>query len=197
MRTLPALASFALAAAVAGCGPTGVVYVTGSTPYAGGDVPAVPGVGVYMIAPNVGTRVAPGVEPGYGITAQADGTYRIIWTGDTGSSGVFREFYGSVWTQGHFTTVVPGCVNNFCALEPAQGDYVSSVFEVPGGQRIDWDTFAADGFDGFDFNVDTEPVYFEVFVDGESHPELVHFPDALTGNNDAAVGTNPFGLSVH
>jgi hypothetical protein len=202
MRTLPAVASLLLAT-TAGCGPVtvvappgGVIYVTGTdTPYAGGDVPNVPGVDVYTIAPDVGTHVSPGIEPGYGITARADGTYRIVWTGDTGTSGVLREFYGSVWTPGRFTTVVPGCVANFCALEA--GDNVSNPVEVPGGQRIDWDTFAADSLDGFDFNVDTEPVYFEVFIDGESHPELVHYPDAVTGNTDMAPGTNPFGLSVH
>src|SRR5207245_507322 len=83
---------FAIAAA-AGCGvtvvappPGGVIYVTGNgTPYRGAGVPNVPGADVYQIQTNTGVTVSPGVEPGYAITAQADGTYRLVWAGDTAS----------------------------------------------------------------------------------------------------------------
>jgi hypothetical protein len=75
------------------------------------------------------------------------------------------------------------------------GDYVSGVEQVAGGgEKIEWDTFAADGWDGFGFVTDTEPVYFDVIIDGERHPELFFFASSPSGETNNP-GTSPFGMS--
>jgi hypothetical protein len=122
---------------------------------------------------------------GYELTAEASGRYRFRWTTDnlTHHTGV-RRFTGSVWTAGHFLAFSPGCDDGSCDLE--DGDYVSGVESAPGGgERIDWDTLAKDGWDGFSFTVDDQPLYFQVNVDGSSRPELLELvtwaaPAAMT-----------------
>jgi hypothetical protein len=127
---------------------------------------------VYRIATGKTTGVQPGEQVGY----------RFKWTGDASANATgFREFYGSVWTTGHFTTLIPGCANSNCPLEPGEGDFVSAAQAVNGGQRVDWDTIASTGFDGFDFSTDAEPVYADVYVDGMHTPSVVFFPSADTG----------------
>ena len=148
-----------------------------------------PGVTV-KVGGTVG--VAPGAQVGYALTAPALESYHFRWTGDAAVvADGYHEFYGSVWTQGHFTSLTPGCANGDCPLE--QGDFVSNVEQVTGGERIDWDTFALDGWDGFSFTTDSEPVYFDVYVDGSRHPELVQFPSGM-GNLHPA--TSPFAAST-
>jgi hypothetical protein len=153
----------------------------------GGGIPPASTV-VYHIQPGASTTVYPGTQAGYGITASAGGSYRIFWTGDSNVTGSFREFWGSVWTPGQFTSLTPGC-GGVCPLEA--GDFVSGVIQLPNSQRIDWDTFAADGLDGFDFVTSLEPVYFNFVIEGEHHPELVFFP-----GTDSGVAGFPFGLTT-
>ncbi|HUB05496.1 MAG TPA: hypothetical protein VMB50_00760 [Myxococcales bacterium] len=138
--------------------------------------------------------VSPGTLAGYALVATDLMTYRFRWTGDNAVTGVgYREFYGSVWTSGHFTSQTIGCVNDVCPLEA--GDFVSAPYDVPGGQRIDWDTFASDGWDGFAFTTDTEPLYFDVHVDGSPRPDLVLFPSAPNGGTPLSPAATPFGMS--
>ncbi len=119
--------------------------------------------------------VTPGTKVGYALTASQLQTYRFRWTGDAAiAADGFQHFYGSAWTTGHFTSLTPGCDGQVCPLEA--GDFVSSILVVSGGERIDWNTSASTGWDGFSFAVDTEPVYFDVFIDGARHPELFYFP---------------------
>jgi hypothetical protein len=109
---------------------------------------------------------------GYELTAEAPSTYRFRWTTDNlvNHTGV-RRFTGSVWTPGRFVSFSPGCEDGSCDLEA--GDHVSGVQRVAGGERIDWDTLAKDGWDGFSFVTDSAPLYFEVSVDGTPRPELL------------------------
>jgi|SRR5579871_6080203 len=149
---------------------------------------------VYRIAPGQSAALMPGSVAGYAITANLGGSYRIVWTGDDGQSGTWREFWGTVWTPGHFSNLVPGCSDGSCALE--NGDYVSSIMDVPGGQAINWDTFAASGIDGFDFVTDLEPVIFDFFIDGARYTDRVYF--FSTDNNQIShVGVFPFGLTTN
>ena len=137
--------------------------------------------------------VGPGVQVGYALTATAPRTYQFRWTGDARVAGDgYQEFYGSLWTSGTFTSLTPGCVDDLCPLE--SGDYVSGIQTVSGGQRIDWDTFASTGWDGFSFTTDTEPVYFDVYIDGARHPELFYFAEAPTGTTTTPA-SSPFAIS--
>jgi hypothetical protein len=137
--------------------------------------------------------IAPGTQAGYALTAPSLMSYQLRWTGDAAvAADGYKEFYGSAWTTGHFTSLTPGCVNDVCPLE--EGDYVSGVETVTGGERIDWDTFASDGWDGFGFTTDTEPVYFDVFIDGNRLPELVSFPVGANAT-PTIPASSPFGVT--
>jgi hypothetical protein len=137
--------------------------------------------------------VAPGVQVGYALTATAPMTYQLRWTGDARvAADGFQQFYGSVWTAGHFSSLVPGCVDQACPLEA--GDFVSGIEQVGGGEQIDWNTFASTGWDGFGFVTDMEPVYVDVFIDGNRHPELVFFASAPSGAT-TSPSVSPFGMA--
>jgi hypothetical protein len=141
-----------------------------------------PGVVVKI---NGTVPVAPGVQVGYALTATGPMTYQLRWTGDAKVAGDgFQHFYGAVWTTGKFTAVTPGCSNQVCPLE--SGDYVSSVTPVQGGQRIDWNTYASTGWDGFGFSTDTEPIYLSTWVDGVTRSDLVYYSSTPNG-----AATNP------
>src|SRR4030095_8116426 len=140
------------------------------------------------------SQVMPGTTAGYAITANFGGAYRIVWTGDAGVSGTFNEFWGTVWTPGNFSNVVPGCNGGSCPLE--NDDYLSQITPVTGGQAINWDAFATTGLDGFDFVVDAEPVIFDFFIDGQRKTGMVYF--FSTDNNQiSTVGTFPFGFTTN
>jgi hypothetical protein len=164
-----------------------------TAPYQGGAVPPQTTV-VYAIQPGASTVVQPGVQAGYGITANIGGSYRLVWTGDISTSGTYREFWGSVWTRGSFSALVRGCNGSVCPLE--QGDLVSNPVTIAGGQRIDFDSFATDNLDGFDFVVTAEPVYFDLYIDGVRYPNLVFFPATANGGQISNVATIPFGLTT-
>ena len=42
-----------------------------------------------------------------------------------------------------------------------------------GGERIDWDTLAKDGWDGFSFTTDGAPLYVDTNVDGKPRPDIL------------------------
>jgi len=178
-KTLSVVMVGALAVVAAGCGP-----------YTGGPIPT--GATVYDIVPGASTIIQPGVQAGYGITANTGGVYRLVWTGDRGSSGTNRSFQGSVWTPGSFTQVTAGCIGGGCPVE--SGDTVKQPVAINGGQRVDFDATTADGIDGFDVVVTFEPVYFDLLIDGSRHPELVFFSSAALGGQIATAGAMPFGL---
>lgn len=149
----------------------------------------------FTIQPNVATGVVAGQQAGYGIrTLSSPSTFRVIWTGDGNAGGGFHEFWGTMWTTGTFSNEVPGCTNGFCTLE--SGDYVSQPYATAGGQRIDWDTFASDGLDGFEVTTNVVPVYFDMYIDGAKYTNLVFYPDAM--QNGALVNPTslPFGLKT-
>jgi hypothetical protein len=202
MRTLSWLSTIA-ALVVAGCGnPYG--YYNGS-PYVGGPIPT--SFNTSTISAGLPTTVSPGVQAGYGISANTCvgnpvgcGSFRVVWTGDALASTTFREFYGSIWTTGHFLPdqLVPGCANQLCALEP--GDAISNPKSLPdGSQRIDFDTFATDGLDGLDFVVDAEPVVFDFYIDGYpivAQEVLFPSPASTRADHIATVAGTPFGMMV-
>jgi hypothetical protein len=79
-----------------------------------------------------------------------------------------------------------------CPLE--NGDVVSGVMQVAGGEAITWSTNASDGWDGFSFVTDTEPVIYSVYVDGQERPDLflyARYPDGTPTSPTAS----PFALS--
>jgi hypothetical protein len=130
---------------------------------------------------------------GYGVTAIAPNTFRIVWTGDAAVNGTgYREFAGSLWTTGHIVAITPGCGASACPLE--DGDYVSAMLPTSQGERIDWDTYASTGFDGFDVVTDGAPAFLDVFVDGVRHPELVYLPAADEGGAIESPAVAPFGV---
>jgi hypothetical protein len=145
----------------------------------GGGVPTGP-------MPTYAVKVGPaplleesGHKAGYTLTAFTLKSFELRWTGHAHSA--YRMFHGWVWTTGHFTSLTPGCAAAACPLE--SGDFVSEVERVPGGERIYWHAFAADGWDGFDFTTDTEPVVLDAFVDGERSAQKVDFQ---SGNGEIA-----------
>jgi hypothetical protein len=150
-------------------------------------------VPVYRIQPGAAT-VVDASNPGYAITANVGGSFRMVWTGNSGGS--FSEFRGYAYTPGSFLSVTPGCSDGSCALE--RGDSVSGPQAVAGGgEQVVFDTFAADGLDGFDFTVDVagEPVEIYGEVQGSPVPSLVFFTSADTGvvSNPASL---PFALTT-
>jgi hypothetical protein len=149
----------------------------------------------FGIQSNVATGVVAGQQAGYGIRTLGGTTFRVIWTGDANVGGGYHEFWGTMWTTGTFSNQVPGCTNNFCALE--SGDYLSAPYPTAGGQRIDWDTFASDGLDGFEVTTDTTPVYFDMFIDGVRHPNLVFYPDAAQAGAITNPTAIPFGIKTN
>jgi hypothetical protein len=154
---------------------------------------------VYAIRGGAGALVAPGSQAGYAITAALGGSsFRLVWTGDGSVTGTYREFYGSVYTDGQFTTIAPGC-NGQCSFD--SGGYVSQPYQVAGGERVDFDANNVNDLDGFDFSVaggtmNGEPVYFDLFLDGKQDltvMQSIFFTDAATGQS-AYPTSIPFGL---
>jgi hypothetical protein len=164
-----------------------------------GAITPPPTADVYQVLGGAGAIVAPGAQAGYAITAAAGGSsFRLVWTGDGSVSGTYREFYGSVFTDGQFATVTPGC-SGACNFDP--GGYLSQPYTVSGGERLDFDANNVNDLDGFDFVVTGglsgkgEPVYFDLFIDGGHLPMAIFFTDAATGQA-AYPQTIPFGLTV-
>lgn len=159
----------------------------------GGPVPPASTV-VYRLQPGAATVVQPGVEAGYGIAGNVGGSFRLVWTGDGARVGIYREFFGSVYTPGHFGSVTPGCAGQLCALQA--DDRLGAPVAAPGGgQRIDFDSVAADSLNGFDFLVSSDPVYFDLLIDGQRYPSLIYFPSTDTGRIATTAGL-PFGLTL-
>jgi hypothetical protein len=179
-KTLSAVVVVALAVGTAACGP-----------YSGGGIPPST-TEVYNIVPGASVVIGSGGRAGYGITANTGGVYRVVWNGDASTSGVHRQFWGSIWTPGTFQQVTPGCIGGACPVE--SNDVVRQPVNVAGGQRVDFDAQTADGIDGLDVVVDFEPVYFDLVIDGGRHPELVFFSAADLGGQISNVNTIPFGL---
>jgi hypothetical protein len=188
------------ALAAGGCGNSTYYSGGGGSPWVGGALPT-GNLPTYNIKPDVASLSLVGVQAGYSISANSSGNYRLVWTGDAATSGTYHEFWGSVWTPDRFTAYTPGCLDQSCALEA--GDAISGQpVQGAGWQRIDWDTFAADGLDGFDFAVDpTAPghavVYFDLYIDGQRYSDLVYFPDGNNGGKVAmGVASIPFAAGI-
>ena len=148
---------------------------------------------LYPLAVGATTGVRPGYEVGYGVTAIGPNAYRITWTGDATVAGTgYREFSGSIWTSGRFTSVTPGCGASACPLE--DGDYVSAPIAISQGERIDWDTYASVGFDGFDVTTDGGEVYVDALVDGARRADLVYLPLAAQGGHVVSPTLFPFAV---
>jgi hypothetical protein len=158
----------------------------------------VPTADVYLIDAGAGLVIAPGQQAGYGITvAVGGGSFRLVWTGDGNVTDQYHEFYGSVYTDGTISSVTPGC-SGACSFNSS--DYLSAVYAVTGGTRVDFDAFNVNDLEGIDFTVtggangNGEPVYFDLYVDGQPHPELVFF---ASGGQTSNAASSPFGLQTH
>ena len=104
------------------CGGPCAACAPGHLGGAGGDVPV--GATVYHIDPGASVIVTPGTQAGFAVTANVGGSFRLVWTGDAAASGDYHEFWGSVYSSGGFSNVVPGCANGSCSLEA--GDFVGN-----------------------------------------------------------------------
>jgi hypothetical protein len=132
--------------------------------------------------------VVDATNPGYGIAANVGGSYRTVWTGNAGG---YNHFYGYIYSASGFGSVTPGCVDGSCRLESE--DYLAVVNYSGGGQYIEFDTYAADGFDGVDFTTPADPVEFDLYIDGAQYPQLVYFTsNGVVSNTD----TFPFTLAI-
>jgi hypothetical protein len=153
----------------------------------------VTGAQVPTAAPVLPIAVAVGVpsgpaNPGYAITANVGGSYRLVWSSDSAD-----RIAGSIFTPGRFTLINPGCGGE-CAV--ASSDLISRPIPLSlGGERIDIDAIATTTDVGLDFVVDLEPVFFDLFVNGARIPELVRFPSADLGGTPATPISIPFGLT--
>jgi hypothetical protein len=179
--------SFLLVVAVVACS-VGPRNGAGAEPLPPSSTPT------FSVQSNVATGVVAGQQAGYGIRTLGGNVFRIIWTGDANVGGGYHEFWGTMWTTGTFSNEVPGCSANFCALE--SGDFVSDPYATAGGQRIDWDTFASDGLDGFEVTTSAVPVYFDMFIDGARYSNLVFYPDAKQNGAIASPTAVPFGITT-
>jgi hypothetical protein len=152
------------------------------------------GPAVHRILAGASAVIQPGTQAGYAITANTGGSYRLVWTGDRGTSGVYRNFTGSLWTAGTITDLRPGCTFGECPLEV--DDVLSEPYRSGNRDQIDFDAITASGIDGFDFVVDTEPVYFDLRIDGVGYPDLVFFPATDNGGAVSTAAEMPFGLTT-
>jgi hypothetical protein len=148
-------------------------------------------IAAYSIDNGTGIVVSPGTQAGFGITANTGGSYRIVWTGDASASLTYREFQGTIFTEGTFSGVNPGCAGT-CPLGGGD-DTVSAPQAVTGGTQITFDSITTTGLEGFDFVASKEPVQFDLLIDGERHPELVFFG---SGGSGISPATDPFALST-
>ncbi len=162
----------------------------------GADAPFPPGnTTSYQITPDVAVSVAAGVQAGYGITTATGDAFQLYWTGYGQSVGMFQEFWGSIYTPGAFSNVSTGCSGSpGCPIEA--DDFVSQPYAVAGGERIDFDTFAIDEVDGIGFTVNVEPVFFDLYIDGQHRPMEVFFQSTATGQI-ANVAVIPFALGIN
>ena len=158
----------------------------GDDRFEGGRLPA--GAPVFQLQSGAPVVVNPAGGPGYGISANEGGVFRLVFT--AGNVGVNR-FQGSVWSPRRILEVVPGC-EGFCPLE--SNDFVSRVRFTDGAERVDFDASTDGGLDGFDFVVDAEPVFFDLLVDGVRSPRFVFFPIADPAGTIAQPAAVPFAL---
>jgi len=126
--------------------------------------------------------------PGAVIEALGPKQYRVFWFSDPAGDNI--DVHGSLWTRGHFLTVIPGCANQACAVE--DNDSVSSAQSISGGQRVDFDTQVSTGIDGVDVTVDTEPLYFDITLGG-AHVASDVF--CSSGGQQVSPASLPFGFT--
>jgi hypothetical protein len=157
----------------------------------------VPAADVYQIAGGAGLAIVPGQTAGFGITANAaGGLWRLVWTGDGNVTSQYHEFYGSIYSDGS-VSATQGCSDNSCTWDP--GGYLSAPYAVSGGTRVDFDAFNVNNLDGIDITVSGgasgigEPVYFDLYIDGQPNPQAVFFA-IPTSAQPANPGAIPFGL---
>lgn len=152
------------------------------------------GADIYRIAPGVGVSIAPGIAAGYGITANQQGSFRLVWTGDTESSQTYREFSGVISTEGTFLEYAPGCFDGSCPVESE--DLFYDPEQVGSGEAIAFNALTASGVDGIDFTPSQLPVYFDLYIDGIRYPDLVVFADAENDAVESIPASVPFGLDI-
>jgi hypothetical protein len=148
---------------------------------------------IYGIAVNTPTVLVDASQPGYAITANVGNSYRAVWTGNA----TFSAFRGYIIAQSSFTSVTIGCSDGSCPLE--SGDVITRPYNsAGGGQRIDFDTLAADGLDGLDFTLDSaDQVYFYMEVNDTYRPDLVYFTSSDVAGQVSNPASMPFALTTH
>jgi hypothetical protein len=142
----------------------------------------------FAIDPGAPTLID-ATHPGYGITANVGGAYRIVWSGNGGG---YNHFYGYVYSASGFGSVDPGCVGNTCPLE--SDDYMAVANYSGGGQYIEFDTYASSGFDGVDFTTPADPVEFDLYIDGAQYPTAVYF---TSNGQPSNTDVFPFTLAIN
>jgi hypothetical protein len=186
------LLSLAFCLSVSGCFAIQTPQDQPPSPLLPTQSPTPSGTPTYRIALGAATFIAPGQQAGYSATANTGRSYRLVWTGDATNSGTYHEFSGSITVAGHFVSSTPGCTDGSCPLE--RDDWISAPYALDGGgERIDFDTYATTGVDGIDFVVDSDPVMFDVQIDGYDNAPLIFFTEAGTAATSNPT-TIPFNL---
>ncbi|HZS37827.1 MAG TPA: hypothetical protein VFF06_13410 [Polyangia bacterium] len=189
------------------CPPCG--HLGGSPLTAPPDLGTLP---LFFIKAGVGASFNAG-EPYFIITAaagtptagQIGSTWTLTWIGDQSATNAYHTFYGSIWTQGTFASITPGCAASACTLEG--DDAISATSNAGGGwTRVDFDSnFGGTTTpNGFTFVVtptsgtNHEPVVFDLYIDnapgGLTAPYIL-YPDGNT-SNPTMPSASYFGL-VH
>ncbi len=156
--------------------------------YMGGDIPISAtevgiGTGGSLTTDSFGLYVT-------GNFANGNTTFRVVWTGKSGTQVVHHHFTGSLWSPGNFSGVIPGCTDMACALEG--NDWVSTPMTVSEGLRLDFDTDASDGLDGLEMTSDQGILFVNVLIDGAPAPNAIYIVNP-SGTQQAA-GADPVKL---
>ena len=154
-----------------------------------------------VITEGAAVDIAPGSLAGYGITASsASGvtTYRLVWTGDGTTANQYHEFYGTIYTAGTIGAINTGCKGT-CNFN--SNNYLSGAYSITGDQAVDFDSSGVNDLEGFDIafpdaadGSSSQPVYFDLYIDGQHRPELVFFPSPGTSAGVNSPPAIPFGL---
>jgi hypothetical protein len=123
------------------------------------------GLGGYRILAGANT-IIPAGDIGYGVTANGQGGYSLVWIDTNGSPATF---------QGTITTDVGFDPNNTVAHTGAES------VQFTAANRIDFTGVPGASLEGVDFITNSEPVYFDLLVDGGRAGFGIYFTGAGSG----------------
>jgi hypothetical protein len=120
----------------------------------------------YRVAAGASAELPAG-DIGFVVTANGQGGYRLTWSDTYGSAA---NFQGLITTDGQFD---PSQVRGYSGAEALTigADYRSISFSSTPGAAVD----------GVDLVSSTDPIYFDLYVDGARTGFSIYFTGAETG----------------